>query len=61
MSGKFEPKQKVELDPPKDDSISLDYLSKCDGMLLIVHVLNVLLMDSLKEHMKDTQHMWPLR
>ncbi|KAI5274217.1 hypothetical protein E4T47_02686 [Aureobasidium subglaciale] len=31
MSGKFEPKQKVELDPPKDDPISLDYLSKCDG------------------------------
>lgn len=27
----FEPKQKVELDPPKDDVISLDYLSKCDG------------------------------
>ncbi|KAH0368952.1 cytochrome b5, partial [Aureobasidium melanogenum] len=31
MSGKFEPKHKVELDPPKDDPISLDYLSKCDG------------------------------
>lgn len=29
----FEPKTKVELDPPKDDPISLDYLSKCDGML----------------------------
>lgn len=28
----FEPKTKVELDPPKDDPISLDYLSKCDGM-----------------------------
>ena len=27
----FEPKQKVELDPPKDDIISLEYLSKCDG------------------------------
>lgn len=27
----FEPKQKVELDPPKDDLISKDYLSKCDG------------------------------
>jgi hypothetical protein len=32
MSGKFEPKHKVDLDPPKDDPISLDYLSKCDGM-----------------------------
>jgi len=29
----FEPKTKVELDPPKDDIISLDYLSKCDGKL----------------------------
>lgn len=29
----FEPKTKVELDPPKDDVISLDYLSKCDGEL----------------------------
>lgn len=31
--GKFEPKQKVDLDPPKDDPIALDYLSKCDGWL----------------------------
>jgi membrane-associated progesterone receptor component len=29
----FEPKTKIELDPPKDDIISLDYLSKCDGEL----------------------------
>jgi hypothetical protein len=29
----FEPKTKVELDPPKNDIISLDYLSKCDGEL----------------------------
>jgi hypothetical protein len=29
----FEPKTKIELDPPKDDVISLDYLSKCDGEL----------------------------
>lgn len=27
----FEPKQKVDLDPPKDDIITLEYLSKCDG------------------------------
>lgn len=27
----FEPKHKVDLDPPKDDLISLDYLEKCDG------------------------------
>lgn len=32
MSGKFEPKHKVDLDPPKDDIIGLDYLSKCDGL-----------------------------
>jgi hypothetical protein len=31
----FEPKTKVELDPPKDDIISLDYLSKCDGELAL--------------------------
>lgn len=30
-SGKFEPKQKVELEPPQDELISIDYLSKCDG------------------------------
>jgi predicted heme/steroid binding protein len=29
----FEPKTKIELDPPKDDIISLEYLSKCDGKL----------------------------
>lgn len=29
----FEPKQKVDLDPPKDDIITLEYLSKCDGEL----------------------------
>ena len=28
----FEPKYKVNLDPPKDDPISLDYLAKCDGL-----------------------------
>ncbi|KAK8196583.1 hypothetical protein M8818_006748 [Zalaria obscura] len=27
----FEPKTPVQLDPPKDDPISLEYLSKCDG------------------------------
>ncbi|KAI9686665.1 MAG: hypothetical protein M1820_010593 [Bogoriella megaspora] len=28
---RFEPKVPVQLDPPKSDPISLDYLSKCDG------------------------------
>jgi len=27
----FEPKYKVNLDPPKDDAISQEYLAKCDG------------------------------
>ena len=27
----FEPKTKVDLDPPRDDPISQDYLAKCDG------------------------------
>jgi len=29
--GKFEPKVPVKLDVPKDDPITVDYLSKCDG------------------------------
>ncbi|KAL2202696.1 cytochrome b5 [Sarocladium strictum] len=31
MSGKFEPKTAVQLDPPKDDPISLAELAKADG------------------------------
>jgi len=33
MAGKFEPKEAIELAPPKDDLIAQDYLQKCDGML----------------------------
>lgn len=33
MSGKFEPKVPVNLDPPKDDPISLEELSKAKGAL----------------------------
>jgi hypothetical protein len=29
--GQFAPKTAVELAPPKDDPITVDYLSKCDG------------------------------
>ncbi|KAH8820814.1 cytochrome b5-like heme/steroid binding domain-containing protein [Xylogone sp. PMI_703] len=31
MAGKFEPKQPVELDPPKSDPISKERLAQCDG------------------------------
>ncbi|KAM0483636.1 hypothetical protein ACHAPX_002129 [Trichoderma viride] len=31
MSGRFEPKTPVQLDPPKDDPISLEDLAKADG------------------------------
>ncbi|KAI0005649.1 cytochrome b5 [Xylariaceae sp. FL0662B] len=31
MAGKFEPKVPVNLDPPKDELISLDELAKADG------------------------------
>ncbi|KAJ2902698.1 hypothetical protein MKZ38_000208 [Zalerion maritima] len=31
MSGKFEPKQPVQLNPPKDDPISQEELTKADG------------------------------
>lgn len=33
---RFEPKQPVKLDPPKDDPITMEELSKCDGMDLYV-------------------------
>lgn len=59
MSGKFELKQKVELDPPKDDPISLDYLSKCDGMLTTrLSLVELILTTHMKEHMRDIQHTW---
>ena len=32
MAGKFEPKTPVQLDPPKDDPISLEDLAKASGM-----------------------------
>lgn len=32
MAGKFEPKTPVNLNPPKSDPISPEYLSKCNGM-----------------------------
>jgi hypothetical protein len=31
-SKRFEPKVAVQLDPPKDDLISVEELAKCDGM-----------------------------
>lgn len=33
MSGKFEPKTPVQLNPPKDDPISTEELAKADGAL----------------------------
>jgi len=32
MAGRFEPKEPVTLNPPKDDPITLDDLSKANGM-----------------------------
>ncbi|KAF1992746.1 cytochrome b5 [Amniculicola lignicola CBS 123094] len=32
QKGKFEPKEPVQLAPPKDDEISLDHLAKCNGV-----------------------------
>jgi membrane-associated progesterone receptor component len=31
QKGRFEPKQAVQLDPPKDDPITVEHLAKCDG------------------------------
>ena len=35
---RFAPKVPVNLDPPKDDPISLDYLEKCNGMYRVCPV-----------------------
>jgi len=32
MSDRFNPKVPVQLDPPKDDPITVEELAKCDGM-----------------------------
>ncbi|PQE33034.1 Cytochrome b5 protein [Rutstroemia sp. NJR-2017a WRK4] len=32
MAGKFEPKTPVNLDPPKDDPITVEELAKCNGV-----------------------------
>lgn len=39
MAGKFEPKVPVTLNPPKDDPISLEELSKATGMPLHLNPL----------------------
>ena len=33
---RFAPKVPVQLDPPKDDPITLDYLAKCDGTPILM-------------------------
>ena len=35
MAGKFEPKVAVQLNPPKDDPISVEELAKADGEQLL--------------------------
>ena len=35
QKGQFAPRQAVQLNPPKDDPITLEYLSKCDGELAL--------------------------
>lgn len=37
MTGKFEPKVPVNLDPPKSDPISLEELAKATGMSSLPH------------------------
>jgi hypothetical protein len=38
MAGKFEPKEPVQLDPPKSDPISPEFLAKCNGMFTLFHL-----------------------
>jgi len=59
--GRFEPKKAVQLDPPKDDPIALDHLSKCDGEIApsCANVRLELIMD--QGRTKGSQHMWRSR
>jgi hypothetical protein len=34
QKARFEPKQAVSLDPPKDDPITVEHLAKCDGRFI---------------------------
>lgn len=38
-TGSFAPKDPPQLNPPKDDPISVEELAKCDGMLFYIAVL----------------------
>lgn len=48
--GRFEPKTPVNLDPPKDDPISLDYLEKCNGKIHTCHIVFVVVIEELLLH-----------
>lgn len=67
MAGKFEPKVPVNLNPPKDDPISLEELAKANGAFsaffqtaaalehFVVHVETVLLYNSYGLSLTDYQ------
>src|ERR1700750_2223693 len=38
QKGQFAPRQAVQLNPPKDDPITEEYLSKCNGKLSTVQI-----------------------
>jgi hypothetical protein len=39
QKARFEPRQAVQLNPPKEDPITEEYLSKCDGKCLFCRFL----------------------
>lgn len=47
MSGKFEPKVPVQLNPPKDDPISVEELAKANGKTSLIHPAVEVLLRSL--------------
>lgn len=52
MSGKFEPKAPVNLDPPKDDPISLAELAKANGKSTWIEMNTCLYSEESPSHAK---------
>ena len=52
-SKRFEPKVAVQLDPPKDDPISVEELAKCDGTRVYISMKTPPIADFQCAQLKD--------